>query len=208
MSSMRSRTLDGMAKTAPFTLDAAEIVDAAAGLLYEQGLAGVTMRSVAARLGVSSMPIYNRFANKNALLDALAEHVFSDVAPTPQAGEAWPRYAARWARSLRAKLRTLPDGAPGLLTLSGSREGFTAASRPLMAALQAGGLTVTDGVRICRMLTWTTIAITLMGCRNESDDELHPHANHITADEADELFDLQLRLLLQGLAGEHPAAAG
>lgn len=53
------------------------VVDVAAELLREQGAAAVTTRAVAQAAGVQTPVIYRLFADKDALLDAVAEHVFT-----------------------------------------------------------------------------------------------------------------------------------
>ena len=58
-----------MTKQPDLDLEADEIVTAAVEIFQESGLDAVSMRSVAARLGVSPMPLYSRVGNKDALLD-------------------------------------------------------------------------------------------------------------------------------------------
>src|SRR3569833_1876335 len=53
------------------------IVEVAARLLREQGPAAVTTRAVAHSAGLQTPVIYRLFADKEALLDAVAEHVFT-----------------------------------------------------------------------------------------------------------------------------------
>lgn len=55
----------------------ADIVEAAARLLREQGAAALTTRAVAQAAGMQAPTIYRFFADKDALLDAVAEHVFT-----------------------------------------------------------------------------------------------------------------------------------
>ena len=50
---------------------ATALLDAARAILEDQGLAHVTIRSVAARAGVSTMNVYSRFGGKDGLLDVL-----------------------------------------------------------------------------------------------------------------------------------------
>ncbi|WP_223190690.1 TetR/AcrR family transcriptional regulator [Nonomuraea terrae] len=53
------------------------IVEVAARLLREQGAAAVTTRAVAQAAGMQAPTIYRFFEDKDALLDAVAEHVFT-----------------------------------------------------------------------------------------------------------------------------------
>ena len=49
------------------------LVEAAAAMIAETGVAGVTMRGLAQRVGVSRTAPYRHFADKAALLAAVAE---------------------------------------------------------------------------------------------------------------------------------------
>lgn len=53
------------------------IFDAAKAILQQEGLAGLTMRKVAGRSGLSPMAIYRHFADKDALIDALMADGFA-----------------------------------------------------------------------------------------------------------------------------------
>jgi len=53
------------------------IIDAALAIAKEEGLSGITARSVAARLQSSVAPIYVNFAAIDDLVDAVVERVFS-----------------------------------------------------------------------------------------------------------------------------------
>ncbi len=55
----------------------ARIVEVAAQLLQEQGAPAVTTRAVAQAAGMQAPTIYRFFEDKDALLDAVAEHVFA-----------------------------------------------------------------------------------------------------------------------------------
>jgi AcrR family transcriptional regulator len=78
-----------VSRSADFDLDADEIVTAAVEIFRESGLDAVSMRSVAARLGVSPVPLYSRIGNKEALIDAIAERIFANVTPPRVGDEPW-----------------------------------------------------------------------------------------------------------------------
>jgi AcrR family transcriptional regulator len=56
-----------------------EILDAAKRLFIEEGFAHATMRRIAAEVGVSPTAIYLHFADKDAILKAIAEDFFSEL---------------------------------------------------------------------------------------------------------------------------------
>src|SRR3954451_12071413 len=67
----------------------ANIVECAAQLLREQGASAVTTRAVAQAAGMQAPTIYRFFEDKDALIDAVAEHVFATyVAGKSRAGRA------------------------------------------------------------------------------------------------------------------------
>jgi AcrR family transcriptional regulator len=200
-----------MTTSGEFELDADEIVAAAIGILEERGLDALSMRNVADRLGVSPMPLYTRVGNKAALIDAVADHLLLDLAPPAADGEPWPEYAERWCRELRVRLKRTPDSR---LYLGATREPYVEASRPLIAALRDGGLSVEAAVQACRLMMWTTVGFVAMeqgsnaparGVRRGRLSGSDPGG--VTPDEADELFDLQIGILTAGIARLHGDAA-
>lgn len=65
-------------------LSRALLLAAAHDLLAEQGLDGLTMRALAARLGVSPNALYSHVASKTALVDEILDDVLAEVeAPAP-----------------------------------------------------------------------------------------------------------------------------
>ncbi|WP_426811387.1 TetR/AcrR family transcriptional regulator [Pseudomonas sp. WOUb67] len=60
-------------------LTRADIIAAALQVLQESGEAGLTMRVLASRLGVSAMAIYRHVEDKAGLIQALSDHVYAGV---------------------------------------------------------------------------------------------------------------------------------
>lgn len=58
------------------------LLDAAMGLVRERGIDGLTLRGVARRAGVSHTAPYHHFADKGALVSALAEESFARFTET------------------------------------------------------------------------------------------------------------------------------
>lgn len=55
-----------------------EIIEAAWAIARENGLALLTLRDVAARVGMRAPSLYSHFASKNAIYDAMFEQAWSD----------------------------------------------------------------------------------------------------------------------------------
>ncbi|TQS41897.1 TetR/AcrR family transcriptional regulator [Cryptosporangium phraense] len=187
-----------MAGGAAFELSADEIVRAAVEILYEQGLDAVSMRTVAARLGVSPVPLYSRVGNKEALLDAVADTVLVDVAPDRALGERWPEYTARWASTLRDRLVTIPD-IRRLLSLR--RSPFVPAATVLVAILRdEGGFGGRAAVEAVQLLSWAVIGYAVLESGAEPRPRrTAPDPTSVSRAQADHLFELHVRYLVEGL---------
>jgi AcrR family transcriptional regulator len=130
-----------------------EIVGAAVELAGERGPAAVSMRAVAARLGLTPMALYGYFRSKDDLLDAVACHLMG-LLPEPGADLPPLERLRRLAGGLRGVARTHPALA-GLLFTAGA----SAADEALVvtdrwyAALLDAGVPAADVPRLERLLT-------------------------------------------------------
>jgi AcrR family transcriptional regulator len=124
-----------MARPRTPLLSRERIVAAALRLIDEEGLDALSTRRLATELSVSGPSLYNHFATKDELLDAVVDSVigevdlsmFSDGAdPGPPTGPArpttpWPEALRHWARSYRAALAAHPNIVPVLAQGPGRR---------------------------------------------------------------------------------------
>jgi AcrR family transcriptional regulator len=173
-------------------LDADTIVATALDLLREEGLGAVSMRNVSSRLGVSPVPLYARVGNKEALLDAMALHLLADLAPKVKAGEAWRSYAERWVGALRRRLSDSPDTRR---LVAGRRAAIVEASKPLIEVLRAHGFEAAGAVQTCRLLVWATVGFVVV-------ETGRPDSGSVSKRDADHLFALHLRYLLDGIEAD------
>jgi len=88
------------------------LIEAGLKLLDEVGLEGLTVRRLAAELGVQSPALYWHIRTKQELLDGMANAIIvrAGMGP-PHPGEPWQEWLARRARSYRASLLASRDGA-------------------------------------------------------------------------------------------------
>jgi AcrR family transcriptional regulator len=88
------------------------LIATALELLDEVGLEGLTVRRLAAQLGVQSPALYWHIRTKQELLDGMAEAIIlaGDMGP-PRDDESWQVWLLRRARSYRASVRSHRDGA-------------------------------------------------------------------------------------------------
>jgi AcrR family transcriptional regulator len=92
-------------RAAPAGLDRERIVAAAIRLLDAEGLAGFSMRRLAAELGVSAMSVYWYVDNKDDLLEMALDAVQAEVAlPDPDADGDWREQLRQIARAYRRAL--------------------------------------------------------------------------------------------------------
>jgi TetR/AcrR family tetracycline transcriptional repressor len=191
-----------VSRQADFDLDADEIVTAAVEIFRESGLDAVSMRSVAGRLGVSPVPLYSRIGNKDALVDAIADRLFANLAPPRVDDESWDSYATRWASALRSQLASAQESR---LILSFGRDVFVEASRPLVEAMRHDGFRADAAVQACRLLMWAAVGFVAVesGARPPSRPQrVRPggDAGGVDATEADALFNIHIRHLIDGIA--------
>jgi AcrR family transcriptional regulator len=124
----------------------------------------VSMRRLAAELGCGVMSLYNHIPNKDALLDAVAEHIMADFRFAADARADWREQARVLVRSFRAISRRYPR----CINIVIMRQLNTAAGlQPLECALattRAAGFDGEVAVRIMR----TFVAYALGSLVNEA----------------------------------------
>lgn len=127
------------------------IVTTAVALADEDGMAAVTMRKVAAELGVEAMSLYHHVANKDDLLDGMVDAVMAEFEVPNEAGD-WRDALRHRCRSARAALRRHPWAlgliesrtSPGLDTLHHHDA--------VIGVLRSGGFTVAGAAHAFALL--------------------------------------------------------
>lgn len=117
------------------------VLDAAVRVADGGGLGAVSMRNVASELGVEAMSLYHHIAGKEALLDDLANWIFTQI-ELPAASTPWRRAMRERATSARHALAAHPWA----LGLGESRhnpgEALLAHHEAVLANLRAHGFSV------------------------------------------------------------------
>ncbi|MEU6204402.1 TetR/AcrR family transcriptional regulator C-terminal domain-containing protein [Micromonospora musae] len=111
------------------------IVEAAAALIDAEGLEAFSTRRLAAELGVRGPSLYNHFATKDEILDAVADSITSQVDVSFFGKVDWREALRRWGLSYRAALAAHPNIVPYLARGPGRRPAALA-----MADAVYGGL--------------------------------------------------------------------
>jgi TetR/AcrR family tetracycline transcriptional repressor len=87
-----------------------QVLQGALALLDQAGFDGLTMRRLATTLGVQAGAIYWHFANKQALVDAMAEKMLDGLLEPPLAGP-WDAQLGELSRRLATAFLRWRDGA-------------------------------------------------------------------------------------------------
>ncbi|MDT5113272.1 MAG: hypothetical protein QOE20_5162, partial [Mycobacterium sp.] len=94
-----------MARPKNASLTREKVVDAALALIGERGLEAFSMPKLAAALGVRAPSLYHYFADKDALLTAVARVVATPAAPTTMPADAdWTDYLIAQSVALRSRI--------------------------------------------------------------------------------------------------------
>lgn len=117
------------------------VLQAGVDLADRDGIAALTMRRLGAELGVEAMSLYKHVANKEEILDGIAELVVGQI-ELPDDGADWKEAMRRRARSAREVLTRHP-WAIGLLESRGSK-GRTALRylESILGTLRAAGFSI------------------------------------------------------------------
>lgn len=89
-------------------LDRKQVLDTTLAIAEERGLEGVSMRAVAARLGVTPMALYRHVDDKQGLLDGLVERLLAEL-PLPDPDLPWRERLRQLVAATRDLARRHPD---------------------------------------------------------------------------------------------------
>jgi AcrR family transcriptional regulator len=129
-----------------------DILGATLALADEQGLAAVSMRAVAARLGVTAMSLYHHVRDKDDLLDGLVERLLSEL-QLPDASLPGGERLHALAASLRSLAACHPHAFPLLLSRPVVTEGALAVRDVAYGALRDAGVSDDLVPRVERLLS-------------------------------------------------------
>lgn len=147
-------------RSARGTLSTSVLVDTALQIADTEGLEAVTIRRLATDHGVTPMALYWHFSDKDRLLGAIAERLFSDVVAPTGADD------ADWGDRLRAELDAFLDVVRAHPTVAGvalmhifdSEAGLTLAER-VMALLAEAGFGTDEAAEVGTYLVCATITL-------------------------------------------------
>lgn len=137
-----------------------DVLRAARDILREHSLADLSMRRLAAELGVSPNALYWHFPNKQTLLAALADDILGAVA-IPPADLPWDERLNLLATGMRAALLDVPDSAEVVSSSWASGLSTKAIAADIAAAAHTGGLSLRDAEAVSTAICQLVIGLTI-----------------------------------------------
>lgn len=205
-------------------LNRGNIVATAMEIADEKGLPAVTLRGIAARLGVHVTSLYNYVPTKEAVLDEMVEALIVE-AGLPTGVVAWQDWVRQFAVAMRAVARRHPGAFEAFHRGPAQGEPAAEAFEAAFAAFRSGGF---DAASAYSAVKATVVAVlglmldevALVRTRERRTDlatlpaERFPHVHEVSrvAGEAD-TFAYLIEVLIEGFAaslrrpGSAPAAS-
>lgn len=184
-----------------------DVVERAVDVLDTYGLPDMSMRRIAAELGLQPSALYHHFANKQALLAAVADELLARGA-RPLLGDAtWDAQVVALSRELRDAMLAYRDGAELIATVHAFGLGAAGPGGRVAAAISSAGFD-----EAFARAAATTVLHFVFG--HVSEEQTHLQANSAGAIDAEPLdradadsFELGLTLILDGIRLRQPAEA-
>lgn len=206
-----------MARPRSPLLSKERIRDAALAMIDDDGLAALTMRRLAQRLGVQASSLYSHYPTKDEVLDAIANAIVADV-DTSGFRDGWRQGLLTWARSYRDALSAHPGAVPLIAAGTGNREQFLAMANAVHGGLVGAGWPPRRATEISGAIKYLVIgAASTPFASGFADDtqvylDRYPHLHQAHRLRADahridhDSFTLGLHSLIDGL-GDGPGSA-
>jgi TetR/AcrR family tetracycline transcriptional repressor len=158
------------------------VVDGALALIDAEGLEGLTIRRLAQRLGVTPMAPYWHFKNKDQLLDAVADRLWSLVDDELDPAEPWPARLRTIMERLVGVLRDHPSAASLVMTAQPDNvEACFGTMEAALGVLADAGFTPAQGAALCRhgLRTATMLAMGDPGLKpSQTPEEVEEFIRH------------------------------
>ncbi len=182
-----------------------DIVERAIGVLDTYGLPDLSMRRIAGELGLQASALYHHFANKQALLAAVADELLARGSRPYAADLTWDEQVMALSAELRGAMLAYRDGAELIATVHAFGLGAASPAARLTASIAGGGFD-----EVFARSAATTILYFVFG--HVSDEQMHLQANSAGAIDApvgdsSQSFELGLSLILDGIRLRAPAGA-
>jgi len=115
------------------------IVEVATAILDAEGLEALSTRRLAHELGVRAPSLYNHFATKEEILDAVGDAIIAQVDLSMFDASDWAAALTEWARAYRRALAAHPHAVPFLASGPARRPAALALADAVYGALVDAG---------------------------------------------------------------------
>ena len=187
------------------------IVDVATTIIDAEGLDALSTRRLAAELDVRAPSLYNHFATKEEILDAVGDAIIAMVDISMFGRDPWPDALRDWARGYRAALAAHPNIVPFLARGPGRRPAALGLADAVYGGLVDAGWPPSYATRIGALMRYLVAGSTLGSFASGFVDdpafyaERYPHLGEAHRlrehqQQVDEgAFELGLQTLVHGL---------
>jgi TetR/AcrR family transcriptional regulator, tetracycline repressor protein len=224
MSRAESRRTRGAGQRAGLSREA--VLGAARRVADRHGVKGLTMRALAAELGVMPNSLYTYFADKEALLDALIDDLLGDIERVDPSQGDWREGLARVMDSSRRLLLAHPQLVPVFLARPGLGPHAIRLGEITFQLLRRGGLEGARAVEAFRILLIYSLGFaayqaprldidadararraeeTIGRLARDDFPTMQPLAGDLAAPTTDHSFHTGLRWLLDGISSSSAA---
>jgi TetR/AcrR family tetracycline transcriptional repressor len=203
-----------------------QIIRAALGIIDRDGVAGLSMRKLGARLGVDPMAVYYHLPNKSALFDGVVEAVYleADFDELPDRGD-WRAQSTVFLHRLRETLLRHPNALPIISTRPAYVAPMMRFAERILTVFDAAGFTGAEAIDMVNCLATFTIGHALaqvgepVGGDTADAEEVvamiaggeYPHLRKVFEDgyayRLDAQYELGLRAMLDGFEAVRQARA-
>jgi AcrR family transcriptional regulator len=137
------------------------IVEVATAIIDADGLDALSTRRLAAELEVRAPSLYNHFATKEEILDAVGEAIIGEVDISMFGRDPWPEALRSWARAYRAALSAHPNIVPFLARGPGRRPAALRLADAVYGGLVDAGWPPGHATRIGALMRYLVAGSTL-----------------------------------------------
>ncbi|MGP3999391.1 TetR/AcrR family transcriptional regulator [Streptomyces sp. 8N706] len=196
------------------------ICTAALDIVDKEGLAGLSMRKLAGKLGVQVSSLYEHVQTKDDVLHEVANTIMANVDVSGFETGDWRHGVASWARSYRAALAAHPHIVPFLAYGPARREASLRRADAVHGGLVGAGWPPRYATMIGASTKYLVIGSAMSSFAGGFDDDIqvyvdrYPHlaGAHRLPEHADEIdrdsFELALEMFLDGLTALHARVVG
>ena len=144
----------------PPRLSQEQILEAALKLLQQRDGQQFSLRQLAQALDTTPGNVYTYFANKESLLDALAEYSLQSLHINPDTDQPWDVQLSQWMQQFRNALKEQPERML-LMGVAGTSASMLRKINTVAKLIEQAGLAPRDAVLQAQSLLWAVMSFTV-----------------------------------------------